>query len=62
MALGTLDDNPVIALLADDKEIGETQNVNENMESQGTVVSDIQTEFSQNKSTKKRKVLIEELS
>jgi hypothetical protein len=65
VALGKLDDNPVVTLLlaTDDEEIEEKQNVNESMESQeGAVVSDMLTESSEKKSTKKRKVLIEELS
>lgn len=65
VALGKLDDNPVVTLLlpSDDEEIEEKQNVNESMESQeGAVVSDMLTESSEKKSTKKRKVLIEELS
>lgn len=61
VALGKLDDNPAIALLADDEETEEKQNVNESMESRGAV-SDMLVESSDEKSTKKRKVLIEELS
>ena len=66
VALGKLDDNPVVTLLlaSDDEEIEEKQNVNERMElsQEGAVVSDMLTESSEKKSTKKRKVLIEELS
>jgi hypothetical protein len=61
VALGKLDDSPVLALLADDEENEDQQSVNDSMQSRGAV-SDMLTESSDEKSTKKRKVLIEELS
>lgn len=61
VALGKLDDNPAIALLADeDNETEEEKEVSDSVKSQG-VVSEM-LKASDEKNVKKRKVLIEDLS
>lgn len=61
VALGKLDDNPAIALLADDdNETEAKEDANDSAEPRG-VLSEI-LKASSEKTAKKRKVLIEELS